>query len=225
MQVNNLINQLRFLPYRLVRKIGTADMSCVFGIESSQLCSSELGGDFRLVEVDTSNIAVFCESHPEFFDDSQAAQLATGQFFGFALFQKELLAGFAWLGIGSIPAESNHNGDWRTGLPIKLPPDTGYVYNVLVLPEYRGQRLYGSIMGHIAQRMRSVGVSRLILTTDVMNSSSLKALHRMGFHDLGRAWLFRIGPFSVASYPPSPVFETVCFGKYAGDRTSRSSVD
>lgn len=217
MQVSKLLNQIRFLLYRVVRRIGTADMSCVFGIKTNQLHTPELGDEFQFVEITSRNIAEMCEAYPGFFDDSQAEQLATNQFFGFAVLQQNALAGFAWLGIGSIPAESNHNGDGRTGLPVDLPPDTGYVYNVLVLPEFRGRRLYGSIMGKLAQRMQSRGVSRLILTTDVMNTSSLKALHRMGFQQLGRAWLFRIGPFSMASYPPSPIFDTVRFGKYTGD--------
>lgn len=217
MQASKLLNQIRFLPYRVVRRIGTADMSCVFGVKTNQLHTPELGDEFQFVEVTSKNIAEMREVYPEFFDDSQAKQLATNQFYGFAVLQEDALAGFAWLGIGNIPAESNHNGDRRTGLPIHLPPDTGYVYNVLVLPDFRGRRLYGSIMGNIAQRMHSRGVSRLILTTDVMNTSSLRALHRMGFQDLGSAWLFRIGPFSMASYPPLPVFDTVRFGKYTGD--------
>lgn len=217
MQICKLLNQIRFLPYRIVRRIGAADMSCVFGIETNQLETPKLGEEFRFVEITSQNIGEMREAYPEYFDDSQAEQLATNQFFGFAVLQQNALAGFAWLGTGSIPAESNHNGDIRTGLPIELPADTGYVYNVLVLPKYRGQRLYGSIMGNLAQRMQSRCISRLILTTDVMNTSSLNALHRMGFEDLGRAWLFRIGPFSMASYPPSPVFESVHFGKYTGD--------
>jgi ribosomal protein S18 acetylase RimI-like enzyme len=219
---SKLMNQIRFLPYRVIRRIGTADMSCVLGIKTSELHTPELGGEFRFVEITSQNIREMRAAYPEFFDERQVEQLMTGQFFGVAVFQQDALAGFAWLGIGNIPAESNHNGDVRTGLPIDLLADTGYVYNVLVLPDYRGRRLYGSIMGKLAQRMQSRGVSRLILTTDVMNTSSLKALHRMGFQDLGRAWLFRIGPFSMASYPPSPIFDTVRFGKYTGDtRVSR----
>ena len=219
----NLLDRLRFLPYRLVRRCGTADISCVFGIETDNLKTPSVADGFCFAEITETDIRKLVMTHPESFDDTQASQLAKEGVFCFGVFQGQELAGFAWLATGDIPAEFNHNGDLRAGLPVFLPSDTGFVYNVFVAPEHRGKRLYANVMRFLAEVMRPRGVTRLILTTDATNSSSLKALRRMGFQDLGQAWLFRLGPFSIANYPPTPVFGNVRFGMYTGDRRTVQS--
>jgi ribosomal protein S18 acetylase RimI-like enzyme len=213
----NLLNQLCFVAYRTIRRIGTADIRCVFGIGISELRTTILDEQLRFLEITKSAIYDLIIAYPDSFDESQASQLADGNVFGFAILDGHALAAYAWLATGDLHAGFNHNGDLRAGLPVYLPPDTGFIYNVFVTPSYRGRRLYGSIMSELAKRIRSRGVTRLILTTDAMNENSLKAVRRMGFRDLGRAWLFRVGPFSMARYPPSPVFGSARFGKYAGD--------
>lgn len=219
-----LLNQIRFLPYRVASRIGTADISRVFGIAISDLQAVSLEDQFSFEEITCESIRELIEGYPHFFSDGQAAELACDNVFCFVTFHKNKVAAFAWLATGDVAAEFNHNGDLRAGLPVHLPPDTGFVYNVFVMPDHRGKRLYSAIMRELASRIKKRGVTRLILTTDTTNASSLKALHRMGFHDLGKAWLLRIGPFSMARYPTSPVFGTVRFGKYIGDRRSRNTV-
>lgn len=217
-----LLNQIRFLPYRIVRRIGTADISRVFGIETSEIPTQPLGKEFSFAEISSAEIGGLIAGCPQCFSKSQATELALDNIYCFVIFQADAMAAFAWLAIGNVAPEFNHNGDLQAGLPVLLPPDTGFVYNVYVLPRYRGRRLYGSIMRELAQVMRTRGVTRLILTTDATNTSSLRALQRMGFQDLGKAWLLRVGPFSMARYPSSPVFGTVRFGRYLADtRSSR----
>lgn len=215
----SLLNRIRFTPYRIARRIGTADISRVFGIESRNLQASPLSKGSCLSEISSADHSHLLRDHPELFYPDQVHELALDNVYCFVLRRADALAAFAWLATGEVAAEFNHNGDLRAGLPISLPPDTGFLYNVFVVTKHRGQRLYGSIVRELTQRMQDRGVTRLILTTDASNISSLKALHRMGFQDLGTAWLVRIGPFSMARYPISPVFGSVKFGKYAGDRT------
>lgn len=218
----NLLNQIRFLPYRVARRIGTADISRVFGIESSNLQAVQLEDQYSFEEITSESFGKLIKGYPQFFSDDQLTELVCNNVYCFATFHKEKVAAFAWLATGDVAAEFNHNGDLQAGLPVFLPPDTGFVYNVFVMPDHRGRRLYSSVMGELAGRMNQHGVTRLILTTDATNTSSLKALHRMGFQALGSAWLLRVGPFSMARYPTSPVFGTVEFGKYTGDRRSRN---
>ncbi|MEM6467958.1 MAG: GNAT family N-acetyltransferase [Planctomycetota bacterium] len=212
-----LLERMRYLPYRIVRRFGTADISRVFGVETDALQTPTATEGFYFAEVTETGVSKLVEAHPEFFNDTQGSQLATEGVYCFGAFQGQSLAGYAWIATGDIPAEFNHNGDLRAGLPVFLPPDTGFVYNVFVMPLHRGKRLYANLMGFLAEVMRPRGITRMILTTDATNTNSLNALRRMGFRDLGRACLFRLGPFSIAKYPPTPVFETVRFGKYTGD--------
>lgn len=213
-----LLDGMRFLPYRIVRRLGTADISRVFGIETNSLRSPAASEGFCFLEVTQADICKLVTTHPDFFDDTQACQLADEGVYCFAVFRGPDLAAFAWLATGDICGEFNHNGDLRAGLPVSLPSDTGFVYNVFVVPAYRGKRLYATVMSYLAKVMQPRGVTRLILTTDATNTSSINALHRMGFQQLGKAWLFRLGPFSMAGYPPSPIFGAVRFGTYTGDR-------
>lgn len=219
----NLLDRIRFLPYRIVRRFGTADISCLFGIEAEQLQTPNTGDGFYFREITETEIRKLSKRHPETFDDTQANQLAKECVYCFGVFRGQELAGFAWLATGDISAEFNHNGDLRAGLPVFLPPDTGFVYNVYVAPDHRGKRLYANVMRFLAEMMRPRRITRLILTTDATNTSSLKALRRMGFQELGRASLFRLGPFSIANYPPTPVFGSVRFGTYTGDRRTVQS--
>lgn len=218
-----LLHQIRYLPYRVARRIGTADISRVFGIATSDLQVVPLEDQYSFAEITSQNFGELIKGYPQFFSDAQATELACDNIFCFATFHNNKVAAFAWLATGDVAAEFNHNGDLQAGLPVFLPPDTGFVYNVFVMPDHRGRRLYGAVMRELAGLMNERGVTRLILTTDATNTSSLKALHRMGFQALGTAWLVRVGPFSMARYPSSPVFGAVHFGKYTGDRRSRQS--
>jgi ribosomal protein S18 acetylase RimI-like enzyme len=213
----NLLTLIRYLPYRVIRKIGTADISHVFGVECSQLRNTALPAPFRFAQLNVEELRALIGQHPQLFDESQVRQLTIERINCFAIFNGQIVAAFAWLATGNIPAEFNHNGDLLAGLPIEMPDDTGYIYNVFVMPEYRGQRLYGALVTGLAHFVLDRGITRLLLTTDTTNHSSLRAVRRMGFQDLGRAWLFRLGRLSIASYPPSPVFDSVRFGRYTGD--------
>ena len=208
---------MRYLPYRVIRRIGTADISRVFGIATDELQAVPLEEQLSFEEITPQKIGELIESYPQFFSEDQAAELARDNVYCLVAFHNNEVAAFAWLATGDVAAEFNHNGDLRAGLPVFLPSDTGFVYNVLVTPDHRGRRLYSAVMKELASRMNERGVTRLILTTDATNTSSLKAIQRMGCRELGQAWLLRVGPFSIARYPSSPFFNGVQFGTYAGD--------
>jgi len=215
-----LITQLRYLPYRVIRRLGTADISCVFGVELAQIRPTLLPIEFEFVEITVERFSELIELHPQLFTTSRQKDLEDGRAYCYAILFQGALAAFAWVAIGDIPATFNHNGDLQAGLPITMPEDTAFVHNVFVMSQFRGRRLYGALMSGLEPSLSADGVTRLILTTDATNESALIAVRRMGFQYVGCAWLFKCGRFSFAGYPPSPVFDTVYLGRYTGDRRS-----
>lgn len=218
----SVLTRLRYLPYRAIRRIGTADISRVFGVEYFELRPTLLPQGFEFVELTTERFRELLTLFPELFNESRLDDLAKKRANCYAIFEKEILAAFSWVSIGDVPAEFNHNGDLQAGLPISMPEDTGFVHNVLVMPEYRGKRLYGAMMSAMELPLRARGVRRLLLTTDATNENSLRAVRRMGFQELGTAWIFRLGRLTFSGYPPSPVFDSVTFGRYTGDRSKKA---
>lgn len=216
------LTQLRFIPYRVIRRIGTADISCVFGVELVQLRPTLLPPNSEFSKLSESRIRALIVSHPELFNEDQLKEVVEGRTHCFSMHTGNKLAAYAWVAIGDVPAELNHNGDLRAGLPIEMPDDTAFIHNVFVMPEFRGRRFFGAMMSGLEAPMRAQGVSRLLLTVDAMNESSLKAVRQMGFQYLGCAWLFRLHRFCRASYPPSPLFQSIRIGRYAGDCRNHS---
>jgi ribosomal protein S18 acetylase RimI-like enzyme len=135
----------------------------------------------------------------------------------FAAFQANSLAGLAWVAFGDIPGEMNHDGKPETGLPIQLADDTAFVYQVLVIPAYRGRRLYGAIMSQMADELQIEGIQTLVLTTEGSNRNALRAVERMDFQKVGQASFFRIGPLSRVTYPTLPQNCGFKIGRYVGD--------
>ena len=141
----------------------------------------------------------------------------------FAAFQANSLAGFAWVAFGDIPGQMNHDGKPETGLPIQLSDDAAFVFQVLVLPAYRGRRLYAAIMSQMADQLQTDGIQTLVLTTEGSNHRALKAVDRMGFQKAGQASLFRLGPLCRATYPTLSSDIGFTIRQYVGDDTSARS--
>ncbi len=135
----------------------------------------------------------------------------------FAAFQANSLAGFAWVAFGDIPGQMNHDGKPETGLPIQLSDDAAYVFQVLVLPAYRGRRLYAAIMSQMADELQTDGIRLLMLTTEGSNRNARRAIERMRFRKAGQASFFRIGPLRKARYPVLSNDIGFTIGRYVGE--------
>ena len=72
-----LLARMRYLPYRIVRLFGTADISRVFGVETDALQAPTATEGFYFAEVTETDVSKLVEAHPEFFNDTQGCQLAT----------------------------------------------------------------------------------------------------------------------------------------------------
>ncbi len=208
---------LRWLAYRVLRRVAIANISQISysPIDNIPRTITPNGYEIRLC---SSEQLRMYESQLEHAIPAQDfAMLGTGQAKCFAAFQSDSLAGLAWVAFGDIPGEMNHDGKPETGLPIHLAEDSAFIFNVLVLPAHRGQRLYAAIISKMADALQSSSIRTLVVTTEGSNQNALRAVEQMQFRKAGQASLFQLGPLSRASYPDLPGDIGFSIGRYAGD--------
>lgn len=215
------LSRLWHLPYRVVRKLATANICCFFGCDSGKIRFTPLPTGFRFEELTAERLCYLATRPNNPFDDSQKQLLEEKLAYGFAVIEQHSVAAFCWVATGDVPAEFNQGGSEMTQLPIFLPSRAAYIFNVFVVPQYRGRRLYGAMMSRLADSMQSRGISQLIITTEGSNVQALRSVHRMGFEELGRSMLFRVGNYCLIRYPPQPLTGDVRLGRYVGDCTPR----
>ena len=212
-----IVTKTKSIMYRAARKFIVVNKSQFFALDnfSDVVCTSDLGAKYQF----------------EVFDDVSRIDATVAEFTGSDLMH--LLDGqsgictvasdgacpiaFAWWAFGDIPAELNHDGHPLTGLPLKLPPDMAYLFNVYVRPEYRGQRLYPNLVKHSEKLLDDRGIHRITLATEFTNRPALRSVERMGFHAIGNSRLVRCLGSAWTSYPDSPMENGVRVGRYVGD--------
>jgi ribosomal protein S18 acetylase RimI-like enzyme len=176
--------KLTYLPYRIIRRFGTASVCYFFALETDQVPTLSVPKTLFVEEMSAERLKPFVDQQHG-LDESHVELIRCKKAVCFAVFDQESLAAFSWVAFGSVPGELNHTGDPLTALPLSLPQNTGYVFHVLVTPEYRGRRLYGAMMSHLATLLPARGIERLVLTTEWTNASALRSVERMGFKKEG----------------------------------------
>jgi ribosomal protein S18 acetylase RimI-like enzyme len=212
-----ILAETKSIMYRAARKFVIVNKSQFFALDglSDVVCSSDLTKRFQFVS----------------FDDTDRMSARVGAFVGESLLY--LLDGknaictvaiednhpiaFAWWAFGEIPAELNHDGHPLTGLPLQMPPDMAYLFNVFVRPEYRGQRLYPNLVRHSERALNEKDICRITLATEYTNRPALRSVERMGFYPIGNSRLVNLCGWSWANYPESPMKNGVQIGRYVGD--------
>jgi len=90
---------------------------------------------------------------------------------------------------------------WYAHTPTKLSDDLRlsfdpkyvYMYKGLTLEAYRGRRLHAIGMTAALAAYRARGYKGLVTYVDADNLNSLKSSHRMGYVDVGRVFLMKLG--------------------------------
>jgi ribosomal protein S18 acetylase RimI-like enzyme len=77
-----------------------------------------------------------------------------------------------------------------------LPPGEAYVHDCVILPEFRGRRLYGYLLDHLCRHARRHGATRALIAVDAGNVPSVRGIERAGFQRdreaaFRRAWSWR----------------------------------
>jgi len=209
-------SRLNQLPYRVMRRFAIANQTLFFGCNLESLSRVPCPEGLAVVQWSENDLLQH-QGEEHYLDESHATWLRDGQAICFAVMDEDRLAGFAWFALGDVPGEMNHDGHPDTQLPLFLPDDTCFVFHVFILPAYRGRRLYAALMSYAAEQLPDRGVRKLLLTTECTNRSALRSVNRMGFREVGKAWLVKIGPLYGAGYPDQPFFGEVRTGRYAGD--------
>jgi ribosomal protein S18 acetylase RimI-like enzyme len=213
----NYLQILRWLPYRILRRFAVANVSRFFMLPVDSMPRVELPSGFSVSECSSEKLRKAAEHCEYQVSRSNVDLLETGGAICFTVFDGEIPAGFAWVAIGNVSGELNHDGKPETGLPIRLSVDVAFIFQVLVFSNYRGRRLYAALMTEMADALRSRGIRRLVLTTEASNCQAMRAVDRMGFKQVGQSWLLKVGPFCKVSYPNIPTECGMQIGRYAGD--------
>jgi L-amino acid N-acyltransferase YncA len=66
-----------------------------------------------------------------------------------------------------------------------------YMHKGYTHPDYRGQRLHAVGMARALREYQQRGFRGIISDVDARNLSSLKSVHRLGYRDIGKAYMFR----------------------------------
>lgn len=205
----------RILGYRIARRFSTATECGLFGAACSDVAGPELPDEFRSV------ILTHAETgRSEFADAFRSVDfrsaIRANDVAGIGIVHREVLAGHIWLHANYVPGKHNQDGDPKTALPLTLSPTTLYLFNAFVAPEFRGKRLYATMVRIAAEEALRTGYEQIVLTTEVTNQPALKSVKRMGFRCEGITRLLCLGPIVRADYP-SNTKSNVAFGKFAGD--------
>ncbi|QDT13448.1 GNAT family N-acetyltransferase [Planctomycetes bacterium K23_9] len=210
---------IRWLAYRVVRRFAIANVCHFYQSPIDQMPRTPTPSGYEVCSCSSERLRKHASALEYAIPERDLEMLDSGAAKCFAAFQADSLAGFAWVAFGNIPGDMNHDGKPETGLPIQLSDDSAFVFQVLVLPAYRGRRLYAAIMSQMADQLQKDGIETLVLTTEGSNHRALKAVDRMGFQNVAKASLFRVGPLCRATYPKLAQASSFKIGYYVGDES------
>ncbi|QDV55399.1 GNAT family N-acetyltransferase [Rosistilla oblonga] len=213
----------RWLAYRVVRRFAIANVCHFYQSPIDKMPRTPTPSEYDICSCSSKRLREHASELDYAIPERDLEMLDAGAAKCFAAFQADSLAGFAWVAFGNITGEMNHDGKPETGLPIQLVDEAAFVFQVLVLPAYRGRRLYAAILSQMADQLQDNGMHTLVLTTEGSNQNALKAVQRMQFRKVGQASFFRIGPLSRATYPTLPNDIGFTIGRYVGDDTAAHS--
>lgn len=85
---------------------------------------------------------------------------------------------------------------------IELGPDDAYLYEVVVHPEVRGQRIAAALFAHAYRELRHLGVRRAIFAVNLENTAGLRSLSGNGARELGLKGFVALGSWRHDFYRP-----------------------
>ena len=107
------------------------------------------------------------------------------------------------------------------GLHIRLSPGEAYIWDCATLPEYRGLRLYPSLLWYIIGELQAQGLRRVWIGADADNLPSQVGMRLCGFHpvaDFVLDYALALHSFWIRAHPGAPE-------QHVEDARARFSVD
>lgn len=138
----------------------------------------------------------------------------------------DIPVGRLWWITDAVPPDLNTDGPCFTSLPLALPRDAAFVFDVWVKKELRGNRLYAAMLSYTRNYLIQQGtVTKFLITVEFGNRPAIRAAERIGFKEIGYSSLFRISNVTFARYPDAKVFPIIV-GRYWGDTNrTRTQLD
>ena len=102
--------------------------------------------------------------------------------------------GFHWACFDRATHMFGTDTEWTT---FKLPKDTAYLYDFLVLPDNRGRFIGPQLAKKMAENMAARGYKYTLTTIFFENRTSIKIALRSGAVPLGFEHLYQIGPLRL----------------------------
>jgi ribosomal protein S18 acetylase RimI-like enzyme len=196
---------------RSAQKLLRLEMNEMLWLEGAALPSAiEANSDFEFRFLTVDELAHFANDLANDLDAAFAARVSSGHDLCFAaIAQQGQLASYSWYALGSIEAEHH------LGVAMSLPADVAYMYKAFTHPDFRGRRLYGTIVAMALRSLARRGVTKLITSIEWTNFASLRSCQRLGFQNLGR--LSVIGPqqYRISFTPRAARSRGVRFGRSA----------
>jgi hypothetical protein len=103
----------------------------------------------------------------------------------YAILDGGRLASFGWYAVRPTPIER--------GLYLCFDPHRVYMYKGFTHRAYRGRRLHAIGMTRALSQVLSEGAAGIVSYVDSTNTSSLASCYRMGYEDVGRIYVARLG--------------------------------
>jgi len=132
-------------------------------------------------------------------------------FLGVGVFVNKKLAGVSFYSSGEVVARHNRGGKLYRGIGVYLPPGSGYMFKVHILPSHRGHRLFSTMVGFAINELGVDNIRTLVTTSSWANRSKAKSLRRQGFEAcamaaelvfLGRHYFRMPLPFDPYTFKP-----------------------
>ncbi len=123
----------------------------------------------------------------------------------FVMRQNKKIIGYVKIGIGPTYI---HDFDSH----VVFEPQTAFVYDTFILPDYRGMHLTVFALGKVAGHFREHGFKRILCHIEKWNTPSVKAFTQAGFKGIGSIRYIRVANISFYlynKYRPFPDLEMV----------------
>jgi len=210
-----MIEQLQIIAYKLSRRFFTVNVSRFMTVNIGRIIQHQTTHElsiFDSTEALTERFPSILDTHPEW-----CSRLKLGNVKLCCAIENGKIVGRLWSIANRVPPELNHDGPDATRLPLELPYDMVFVFDVCVDPDHRGKRIYPAMFYHASNHLFETDeIRQFLITVDFANRPAKRAADRKGFREVGRSSLIRLGPFSFARYPDAKL-SPVKIGRYFGD--------
>jgi ribosomal protein S18 acetylase RimI-like enzyme len=101
----------------------------------------------------------------------------------------------------TAPPDGPQDAPWEFGIRMRVMPGSGFLWDYVTMPDYRGRGLYNTLLRHAAEQCFVRGAKRAWGYADTGNTASRRGLIGAGYAGRAEIKMARIGPFCWISRP------------------------